>query len=120
VAIPDQPEAAGSVLVMVRPERVEVGRTKPTGTRAGIPVTVQEVIFRGAMVHVGLTTADGAALVAHLTDDRALEGLRPGESAWAGWDRDVAYLVPVGEGHRVFTPDDTPALTSETTPTGGT
>ena len=34
-------------------------------------------------MHVGLTAADGAALVAHLGDDRSLDGLRPGDPAWA-------------------------------------
>jgi spermidine/putrescine transport system ATP-binding protein len=99
VAVPATPEATSAVLVMVRPERVEVTRGAPAGERAGVPVTVTEVIFRGAMVHVGLTTADGAGLVAHLTDERDLDGLRSGDPAWACWDRDIAYLVPAASGH---------------------
>ena len=99
IAVPDSPDAAGSVLVMVRPEKVEVGRAAPANGQAGVPVTVDEVIFRGATVHVGMTTPDGTAVVAHLGDDRSLEGLRGGDPAWARWDRTVAYLVPAVGGH---------------------
>jgi spermidine/putrescine transport system ATP-binding protein len=105
VAVPDAPDARGEVLVMVRPERVQVGRAAPGDGHEGMPVTVQEVIFRGANVHVGLTTTDGADLVAHLIDDRSLDGLRPGDAAWAAWDRSDAYLVPADAGHGTPAPD---------------
>jgi spermidine/putrescine transport system ATP-binding protein len=118
VSVPAPPEATGAVLVMVRPEKVRVGREVPAGTIAGIPATVQEVIFRGATVHVGLTTTDGAALVAHVSDDRHLDGLRPGDSAWASWEQDVAYLVPAAGGHSAAPPDPLDEL--EATPIGGT
>ncbi len=117
VAVPGSAGMTGSVLVMVRPERVEVGRDAPAAEQAGIPVTVSEVIFRGAMVHVGLTTSDGAGLVAHLTDDRALDGLRAGDPAWASWDRDVAYLVPAAAGHSAAPVSSLDELDN---PTGGT
>lgn len=118
VTVPDSPDATGSVLVMVRPEKVRVGRDAPANGSAGIPATVQEVIFRGAIVHVGLTTTDGANLVAHLSDDRTLDGLRPGNPAWATWERDVAYLVPADAGHSAAPPDPLDEL--DAPPTGGT
>ena len=59
---------------MVRPEKVRVARSAPSGDSSGIPATVREVIFRGPTVHVSLTAADGAELVAHLTDDRSVAG----------------------------------------------
>ena len=103
VSVPGPDHAAGSVLLMVRPERVRVDRTPPTGAQAGIPVTVREVIFRGATVHVGLAAADGSDVVAHLTDDRSLDGLRPGDPAWATWQQADAYLVPAdSEPHRMI------------------
>jgi spermidine/putrescine transport system ATP-binding protein len=105
VAVPGAADAAGRVLVMVRPERVEVGREAPTAGRAGIPVTVQEVIFRGATVHVSLSTTDGAGVVAHLGSDQALGGLRAGDPAWATWGREAAYVVPVAGGHSAPPPD---------------
>ena len=105
IAVPGAPDATGSVLVMVRPEKVEVGREAPTNGQAGVPATVDDVIFRGPTVHVGLTATDGTSVVAHLGDDRALDGLRPGDPAWARWDREAAYLVPAAGGHSAPPPD---------------
>jgi spermidine/putrescine transport system ATP-binding protein len=120
VAVPDAPDATGAVLVMVRPERVSVGRAAPTGELAGIPVTVQEVIFRGATVHVGLTGTDQASIVAHLSGDRSLDDLRPGDPAWATWERDAAYVVPAAGGHSAAPPDPLEELELDTPPAGGT
>ncbi len=105
VAVPDAIVRTGAVLVMVRPERVRVERQPPVAATAGIPATVREVIFRGAMVHVGLAAGDGTGLVAHITDDRDLDGLRPGDAAWATWERDAAYLVPADVGPVHSQPD---------------
>ena len=110
----------GSVLVMVRPEKVQVGRTAPLNGEAGVPVTVDEVIFRGATVHVGMTTADGTAVVADLGDDRSLEGLRGGDPAWARWDPTVAYLVPAVGGHSAAPPDPLDELELDAPTDGGT
>ena len=121
VAVPDVAGATGSVLVMVRPEKVLVARSAPSnGAEVGIPATVDEVIFRGAVVHVGLTAADGAGLVAHLGDERSLDGLRPGDAAWATWERDAAYLVPADAGHSAAPPDPLAELDQlDATTTGG-
>ncbi|MGQ0832533.1 MAG: ABC transporter ATP-binding protein [Microthrixaceae bacterium] len=105
VQVPDVAGATGAVLVMVRPERVSVGRAAPGDPAVGIPATVREIIFRGATIHVELAASDGANLVAHVGDDRLLDGLRPGEEAWATWERSAAYLVPVDAGH-VSAPSD--------------
>jgi spermidine/putrescine transport system ATP-binding protein len=105
VPVPDVAEAGSDVLVMIRPERVQVARDAPGEGRVGIPVTVDEIIFRGPTVHVGLTTTDGAALVADINDDRTLDGLRPGDLAWATWVRDDAYPVPARGGHSAPPPD---------------
>ena len=97
------PRSAGEVgigsdaLVMIRPERVQVGRNPPVEGFDGVPVVLQEVIFRGATLHVGLAGSDGAPLVAHLGDDHSLDGLGPGDHAWATWPRSDAYLVPSGK-----------------------
>jgi ABC-type Fe3+/spermidine/putrescine transport system ATPase subunit len=99
VPVPDAAASGPDVLVMIRPERVQVARAAPPEGHAGVPATVQDVIFRGAKTHVGLTTTDGATLVADVGDDRTLNGLRPGDAAWATWVRDDAYLVPAHAGH---------------------
>jgi spermidine/putrescine transport system ATP-binding protein len=123
VHVPDVASASGDVLVMVRPEKVRVGRAEPHGDSSGIPATVREVIFRGPTVHVSLRAADGSDLVAHLTDDRAVAQLHPGEQVWATWSRDVAYLVPADAGHTPAPPDPLDALelpdSLVTDPSGG-
>ncbi|MGQ0434021.1 MAG: ABC transporter ATP-binding protein [Microthrixaceae bacterium] len=113
VTVPDLAGVSGPVLVMVRPEKVSVARESPVNGTAGIPATVNEIIFRGPIVHVGLTAADGSVLIAHLTDDRSLDGLRPGDAAWATWERGVAYLVPPDAGHTPVPPDPIDALDSD-------
>jgi spermidine/putrescine transport system ATP-binding protein len=105
VPVPDPVDAGSDVLVMIRPERVQVTRATPVEGRVGIRVTVDEIIFRGPTVHVGLTTTDGATLVADIGDDRTLDGLRPGDLAWATWVRDDAYPVPAKGGHSAPPPD---------------
>jgi spermidine/putrescine transport system ATP-binding protein len=105
VSVPDAPDAAGDVLVMVRPEKVQVGPAAPVNGQSGVPATVDEIIFRGAIVHVGMTARDGTAMVAHLADGRSLGELRPGDPAWAHWDREDAYLVPAVGGHSAAPPD---------------
>ncbi len=115
VTVPDVRGADGAVVVMVRPEKVHVQRGVPVNGTAGIPATVQEIIFRGPTVHVGLTATDGSAVVAHVTDDRSLDGLRPGDPAWATWDREVAYLVPADAGHSPAPPDPIDALDADST-----
>ena len=118
VTVPSQPDVSGRALVMVRPEKVRVGPDAPGGARVGLPVTLREVIFRGPTIHVGLTATDGSPLVAHLTDERELGGLRSGETGWATWDRDVAYLVPVDD-HRGARPHP-PVPNADRSTNGGT
>ena len=91
----------------------EIQRVLVERTRLGIPTVIQEVIFRGASVHVALAAADGTEVVAHLVDDRSLDGLRPGDSAWATWERADGYLVPADAGHSAPSPHP---LVETTTP----
>ena len=46
-----------------------------------------------------MTTADGTAVVAHLGDDRSLDGLRPATPRGRAGTGTVAYLVPAVGGH---------------------
>jgi spermidine/putrescine transport system ATP-binding protein len=83
--------AGPDALLMVRPERVRVHREAPGGAMAGIEGTVAEIIFRGPVTHVALTTGAGP-VVAHLGDD-TLDGLRPGDRAWVSWDPKASFAV---------------------------
>jgi spermidine/putrescine transport system ATP-binding protein len=97
-ASPDVDRAAGSeVVLMIRPEQVRVSAA-PEDSTSAVSGTLREVIFRGPVVHVALTTPRGPTVVAHLTDVRSLDGLAPGDEAWACWQPDAAYLVPTGHG----------------------
>jgi len=80
-------------LVMVRPERVRLEEPQDGGG-TGLPVTVDDVVFRGPMIQVVLRCADGSELVAHLTDSPGAAALRPGDRRIATWDDDAAFLVP--------------------------
>ena len=64
-----------------------------------MPATVEEIIFRGPTVHVGLTTTDGATLVADVGDDRRSTACGPATPRGPTWVRDDAYLVPADAGH---------------------
>jgi spermidine/putrescine transport system ATP-binding protein len=84
-------------LLMIRPERVQVHREAPGAAMTGIEGTVTEIIFRGPVTHVALSTASGP-VVAHLGDDRSLDGLRPGDRAWVIWARDASFAVTATTG----------------------
>lgn len=98
----DEPVHPGSLL-MVRPEQVRIQNEPPNGAATGLEATINEVVFRGPSVRVGLESPDGTALVANLVAGPGLDGLRPGERVWACWDRQAGYLVRAGR------PGGTPA-----------
>ncbi len=82
------------VSVMIRPERIRV-RVDAGEPGTSVRVTVTELIFRGPSTRVHLATAAGSGMVAHLVDgDDGRTELRPGDSAFASWDHDAAYVVP--------------------------
>ena len=83
----------GPVLVMVRPERVRVGRTEPPDGR-GLPATVGAIVFRGPTVRIELAGPGGVALVANAIGVNEVDGLKPGEPVFVSWDRDAAFCVP--------------------------
>ncbi len=92
---PGEVASGEDVLVMVRPERVRLARERPVGG-PGIETTVRELVFRGPSVRVELG-AGPLSLVANTVGGRELDGLRPGASVWAVWDRASASLVPAAE-----------------------
>ncbi|MCB0962857.1 MAG: ABC transporter ATP-binding protein [Acidimicrobiales bacterium] len=98
VPTPDRSFAAGdAVSVMIRPERVRV-HAEPGPSGASVPVTVTELIFRGASTRVHLATDSDLEVVAHLVDgDDERSELRPGDRAHATWEAAAAYVVPHGD-----------------------
>jgi spermidine/putrescine transport system ATP-binding protein len=100
------PQAGEQVLVMVRPEQVRLARERPPAP--GVEATVREIIFRGPSVRVDLATGDGTAVVVNTADDRMLDGLRPGDTAWATWEQGAASLVPMADPRVGTQTDDVP------------
>ena len=87
--------------VMIRPERLRLANTEPTGEMA-IPVTVKHAVFQGPVVRCALSALDGTKIVAHVGPEDAVSGLEPGASLWASWDPDAGRLLPQAGRH----PDD--------------
>jgi spermidine/putrescine transport system ATP-binding protein len=100
------PASGEAVLVMVRPEQVRLARERPGAP--GVEATVREIIFRGPSVRVELGTGDGTSVVANTADDRMLDGLRPGTTAWAWWEPGAASLVPMADPRVGTQTDDVP------------
>jgi spermidine/putrescine transport system ATP-binding protein len=106
--------AGADQLTMVRPERVEVGVGVPTNGLAGVEGTITEIVFRGPIIHVGVDVDGGDQVIAHVSGDRFVDGLRPGDRVWATWAADAAYAVPTGP----TVPTDPLALEAELTDGG--
>jgi spermidine/putrescine transport system ATP-binding protein len=97
--LPSAPATAhpgDAATLMVRPERVRVFMSEPQNGNVGLRCTVTDLVFQGPVVRVALATADGRETVAHVGADEQLPLLRPGDSVWAGWERDAARLLPLG------------------------
>ena len=84
---PTPPMRQGSVLVMVRPEKVRVGPHGADQRRGRGPSHRRRGHLPRRDRPRGHDHPDGTTVVAHLGDDRSLEGLRAGDTAWARWDR---------------------------------
>ena len=60
--------AAGeAATLMIRPERLRLTSTAPSGGDPWLPVTVVETIFQGPVVRFVLSDADGTEIVAHVS-----------------------------------------------------
>ncbi len=95
VTVPDDsgfPPGSDATL-MVRPERVRLAVTEPTGDRCGVPATVVDLVFQGPVVRVALAASDGSAVVAHIGPEEQLPLIRPGDPLWITWEPDSAVLL---------------------------
>jgi spermidine/putrescine transport system ATP-binding protein len=92
----DVAHAGDAATLMVRPERVRVFMDRPQNGNVGLSCTVTDLVFQGPVVRVALATDDGRETIAHVGADEQLPLLRPGDTVWAGWERDAGRLLPVG------------------------
>jgi spermidine/putrescine transport system ATP-binding protein len=87
--------AAGArTLCMIRPERVTLHpQGLPPGV-GGLPVTVTDLVFQGAVLRYGLRDPSGGEIVAHVESQDRDPSIRVGDRVWAGWDPAAARLLP--------------------------
>jgi spermidine/putrescine transport system ATP-binding protein len=85
--------AGDRALLMLRPERIELGSSEPKPDRIGLPVTCIDLVFQGAVLRCVLRDAEGGEQVAHVDASRPDPALRPGAALWLGWEPDSARLL---------------------------
>jgi ABC-type Fe3+/spermidine/putrescine transport system ATPase subunit len=102
-------QAGARALLMVRPERLELGAAEPPPGRPALAVTCTDLVFQGPVVRCALRDADGGELVAYLEAARQDPAVRPGAGLWLSWEPGAARLLH---------PDGvTPAEPQNSTPT---
>ena len=82
-----------AAVLMIRPERLEVGPSEPPPERLGLPVTCTDLVFQGALLRCALRDQAGGELIDYLEASRQQPGVRPGASLWVSWERDAARLL---------------------------
>ncbi len=85
---------SGDAVLMVRPERVSISTTEPTGDVQRVRGIVTDLTFQGPIVRLALSAADGSAIIANVDPDADLPMLRPGDTVWACWSADAACVLP--------------------------
>ena len=89
--------AGGPAILMVRPERLEVGAREPAGERGALPATCADLVFQGPVLRCALRGPDGTELVAMLDAARGPGDAKPGAAVWVSWPPDAARLLPADD-----------------------
>ena len=86
--------AAGApALLMIRPERLEIGPSEPPPGLQGLPVTCTDLVFQGAVRRCALRDPAGGELIDYLEASQLQPGVRPGAALWVRWHPDAARLL---------------------------
>jgi spermidine/putrescine transport system ATP-binding protein len=86
--------AAGApALLMLRPERLELGRTEPPPGSPALAVSCTDVVFQGPVLRCALRDAEGDDLVAYLEAARHDPAVRPGAALWLSFEPDAGRLL---------------------------
>ena len=107
-------EPGGRATVMVRPERVRVSMTPPSGDAAAVPAKVVDLTFQGPVLRLSLTAPDGSPIVAHIGPEQDLPMLRPGDDVYAGWVPDASLVLPAAD---IPTAQDLEEMLDDSSPT---
>ena len=74
----------------VRPERLKLGAVALGNRQDG---TVQEIVYVGDALKIGIRTGSGQRLVVRAERDDATEALRPGYAAAIGWRPEDTVVI---------------------------
>jgi spermidine/putrescine transport system ATP-binding protein len=86
--------AAGeAALLMVRPERLEIGPSAPAPGLQGLPVTCTDLVFQGPVRRCALRDSAGGELIDYLEASQLQPGVKPGAALWVSWHPDAARLL---------------------------
>jgi spermidine/putrescine transport system ATP-binding protein len=80
-----------AAVLMIRPERTELAMGEPSDGRIGIPVTVIDVVFQGALERCALRDGEGNEVITYQEAQRP-EPARGG-AMWLSWEPDSARLL---------------------------
>ncbi len=96
VSVPSQAELSGTIGVAVRPEKLQLGREKPTENRIALEGVVTNLAYFGETSQVFLSTAGGQDLIISQTNASRSGGGGPrkGETLWCWWDPADTLLLP--------------------------
>ena len=82
-----------AALLMIRPERLEIGPSEPPAGLQGLPVTCTDLVFQGAVRRCALRDQAGGELIDYLEASQLQPGVRPGAALWVRWHPDAARLL---------------------------
>ncbi len=82
-----------TVVVMIRPERIQLQMGEPKTNGSRIPATLADLIFQGPVIRCVLRDAAGTELVAHIRPEQRPDGLERGARLWAIWDAGASCVL---------------------------
>jgi spermidine/putrescine transport system ATP-binding protein len=80
-------------LLMIRPERLEIGPHEPPPGLQGLAVTCTDLVFQGPVRRCALRDPAGGELIDYLEASQLQPGVRPGAALWVRWHPDAARLL---------------------------
>jgi spermidine/putrescine transport system ATP-binding protein len=95
VPVAGQGVAAGSPLQLtVRPEKIQVSATRPTGRGCVLRGTVTDVSYLGTSTNFSVTTTTGADIVVFQQNSAAADDVAgQGDSVWLSWQPEHSYPI---------------------------
>jgi spermidine/putrescine transport system ATP-binding protein len=87
-----------NVLLVLRPEQISLGRTRPSGDTPYFAASLTSVDFQGPTVRYALARATGPDIVVTVPPHHHLGEIEPGVTLYVYWEPIHAWIVPDLEG----------------------